>query len=250
MALLPAALLIIALAAVAWFTWRGIGEYAAFKKLTDTRDRQARYRRWALNGLAFFIGGSLLILAMLGDLGCIIHQPKPFFGAFRWARAAIALPNVEPEFLGALVGGVVTVVVIATVAGASAARRGGRPKAVTIGDIEPLLPRNGAETVWTAVLSINAGIGEELFFRLTLPLLIVRVTGHAPTALIAAAIVFGLAHLYQGWVGVLAATVLGFVLTGVFLWTGNLAVPILLHAGLDLVGLVVRPTLSRLARPR
>src|SRR5581483_523580 len=100
-------------------------------------------------------------------------QPKPFLGAFRWVRATVALPDVGPEFLGGLVGGVVTFVVIATVVSVRAARRtGAPPKTLMLGDVEPLMPRNGAETFWTAMLSINAGIGEELFFRLTLPLLI------------------------------------------------------------------------------
>src|SRR6185437_7775377 len=40
MPILPAVLLVIALAALAWTTWRDVGEYAAFKKLTDTKDRQ------------------------------------------------------------------------------------------------------------------------------------------------------------------------------------------------------------------
>ncbi|HEX3408003.1 MAG TPA: CPBP family intramembrane glutamic endopeptidase [Caulobacteraceae bacterium] len=247
MPLLPAALLIVALAAVAWFTWRDVGEYAAFKKLTDTRDRQARYRRWVLNAFVLFVGGSLAILAILGDLGCVIHQPKPFFGAFRWAQA---LAPADPEFLGALVAGFVVAIVASTVLFTVVARRGGLEKAPVLGDVAPLMPRNGAETVWTALLSINAGIGEELFFRLTLPLLIVLVFGHAPAAFVAAALVFGLAHVYQGWIGVLATTVVGFVFTGVYLWSGSLLAPMALHAGLDLLSLVVRPTLLRAAQRR
>jgi len=247
----PAALLILALAAVAWFTWRDVGEYAAFKKLTETRDRQARYRRWVVNAFLLFVGGSLTILAILGDLGCVIHPPKPFFAAFRWVRANIALPHVGPEFLGGLVAGLATFVVVATLVSIRSMRRsGGPPRTVMLGDIEPLMPRNWAETGWTALLSINAGIGEELFFRLTLPLLMALVTGNAAAAFVVAAVVFGLVHVYQGWVGVLATMVLGFVFTGIYLWTGSLLVPIALHAGIDLMSLVVRPTFMRLARRR
>jgi membrane protease YdiL (CAAX protease family) len=249
--LLPLALLVIALAAVGWFAWRDRAEYAAFKQLTDTRDRQARYRRWVAASFLLFVVGSLAILAILGDLGCVIHQPKPFFGAFRWAQTTLRAPGVGPVFLGGIVGGAVVGVVAATlVATIAARRRGVSAKAPMLGDIEPLMPRNGAEAAWTALLSINAGIGEELFFRLTLPLLIVLVIGHAPAAFIAAAIVFGLAHVYQGWVGVLATTFLGLVFTGIYLWAGNLATPMALHAGLDLLSLVVRPTLLRAVQRR
>ena len=249
MPILPAFLLILALAAVGWFTWRDIGEYAAFKRLTDTRDRQARYRRWVLNAFALFVGGSLAILAILGDLGCVIHPPKPFFAAMRWIQAHVA-PKVGPEFLGGMVGGAAIAVVLGTVLATLTARRGAKPKVQALGDIEPLMPRNGAETIWTGLLSINAGIGEELFFRLTLPLLLVLVTGNVIAAFAIAAIVFGLVHVYQGWVGVLATTFLGAVFTGVYLLAGNLALPMALHAGLDLVGLVVRPTLMRLVARR
>lgn len=251
MPLLPAALLILSLAAVGWFTWRDVAEYAAFKLLTDTRDRQARYRRWVLSAFALFVGGSLAILALLRDLGCVIHQPRPFFGAMRWARATLSPPDVGPLFLGGLVGGAVTAIVVGTIfTTVYARRRGLEVKARTLGDIEPLMPRNGAETLWTAALSINAGIGEELFFRLTLPLLIALVTGNAVLAFVAAAVVFGLVHVYQGWVGVAATTVLGGVFTVVYLLAGNLAWPMALHAGFDLIGLVVRPTLLRAVRRR
>jgi membrane protease YdiL (CAAX protease family) len=44
---------------------------------------------------------------------------------------------------------------------------------------------------------------------------------------------------------VLSTTFLGLVFTGIYLWAGNLAVPMALHAGFDLLNLVVRPTLTR-----
>ena len=129
-----------------------------------------------------------------------------------------------------------------------AARRGGAARRMrTLGDIEPLMPRNAAETLWTGLLSLNAGVGEELFFRLTLPLLIALATGNALAGLAGAGLVFGLAHVYQGWVGVAATTVVGFVFTGLYLWSGGLAAPMAAHAGLDLMALVVRPTLTRMA---
>jgi membrane protease YdiL (CAAX protease family) len=248
MPLLPAALLLLALAAVAWFAWRDVAEYAAFKKLTDTKDRQARYRRWVLNAFVLFVGGSLAMLAMLGDLGGVLRPPDPFSATIRRAQTLVHMPDLGPAFLGGLVGGFVIAGVAGTVLASVVARRGGGSgKAPMLGDIEPLMPRNGAETFWTGLLSINAGVGEELFFRLTLPLLIALVTGNAALAFVAAALVFGLVHVYQGWVGVAATTVLGLVFTGLYLATGALALPIALHAAIDLMALVVRPTLMRIA---
>jgi membrane protease YdiL (CAAX protease family) len=54
-------------------------------------------------------------------------------------------------------------------------------------------------------------------------------------------------HVYQGWIGVVATTVLGLVFTGLYLATGALALPVALHAAIDLMALVVRPTLMRIA---
>ena len=244
--LAPLLQLLIALAAVGWSSWRANAEYAAFKKLVDTRARQARFRRWVLTGLALFGGGSLAILAILGDLGCVIHPPKPFFGAMRQTHASLS--DIGPETLGGLVAAltvfVVGVTLFATIA---VRRRAGAADGPTLGDIAPLAPRNWAETGWTALLSVNAGVTEELFFRLVLPLLIALVTGNAAAGFVAATIVFGLAHAYQGWVGVVATTILGAVFTGLYLWSGGLAVPIAVHAGIDLLSLVVRPTIRRLA---
>ena len=121
MPILPALLLILALAAVGWFTWRDIGEYAAFKRLTDTKDRQARYRRWVLNAFALFVGGSLAILAILGDLGCVIQPPKPFFAAMRWTPRIWGRPSVGPEFLGGLVGGASIAIVFGALVASRAA---------------------------------------------------------------------------------------------------------------------------------
>ncbi len=114
-----------------------------------------------------------------------------------------------------------------------------------LGDIAPLLPRNGAESAHAAVLSLNAGLSEELFFRLLLPLLLVLTLHNSGVAFIVAAIVFGLVHLYQGWVGVLVTTAMGLMLTALYLATRSIWVVVGVHALFDLFGLVLRPALAR-----
>ena len=51
-------------------------------------------------------------------------------------------------------------------------------------------------------------------------------------------------HRYQGWVGVIATTALGAVMTGLYLMTGSLWVVMLVHVLVDLNGLVVTPVLG------
>jgi len=247
MPLLSAALLLACLAALAWLTWRDVADYAAFKQLTATADRQRRYRIWVLKSFLLFFVGGVVCLALLGRLGCLIHEPREFFALARRLRFALPVAAFGPELLGGIVAGVSTSVVIAVILAQRNTRRAAAP---TLGDVAALLPRNGAETGWTALMAVNAGISEEVFFRLLLPLLLVLVVGNALLAFAVAGIVFGLAHVYQGWVGVLATSVLGLVLTGLYLVTGSLLASIVVHVLIDLVGLVIRPTAARLAARR
>jgi membrane protease YdiL (CAAX protease family) len=162
-------------------------------------------------------------------------------------RRALPANLVSPELLGGLVSGMVIAVVAITIV---SVRRGAKVQPVQLGDINALLPRNGAETLWTLLLSLNAGISEELFFRLLLPLLFALAFGHAAIGFALAIAAFGLAHLYQGWVGVLATAFVGAVFTALYLWSGSLVVPMALHVVIDLLGLVVRPTAARLLARR
>ena len=52
---------------------------------------------------------------------------------------------------------------------------------------------------------------------------------------------FGLAHWYQGRLGMLATGVLGAVLTQLYLTTGSLLLPMVLHVLIDLRLLLDRP---------
>ncbi|HUO12984.1 MAG TPA: CPBP family intramembrane glutamic endopeptidase [Caulobacteraceae bacterium] len=246
----PAVLLVIALAGLAWSTRRSQRQYALFKAYAETRDRQRFYRRWLVGGLLEFGVGSLIALWVLGRLEGVRTEPATFLGLTRWLRAAapakglLASGALSGLAIGIVAGSLVTTVIAARRA---AARRtdGADAGGVMLGDIAPLLPRNARETLLTGLLSINAGVTEELFFRLLLPLLVTLVTGDARLGFVAAGVIFGLAHIYQGWVGVVATSVIGGALSAIYLWSGQLWVAMAVHAGFDLIGLVVRPTLAR-----
>jgi membrane protease YdiL (CAAX protease family) len=51
---------------------------------------------------------------------------------------------------------------------------------------------------------------------------------------ITAAVLFGLVHYYQGLPGILVTGFLGLVLCGLYVATGTLLVPIVVHALIDL----------------
>jgi len=99
-------------------------------------------------------------------------------------------------------------------------------------------------------VALAAGVTEEPFFRLLLPLLIAIVTGSAAAGFVLSLILFGAMHRYQGWRGMIATTVFGGVMTGVYLVSGALWLVIALHVLIDLNGLVLWPALSSSAASR
>jgi membrane protease YdiL (CAAX protease family) len=104
-----------------------------------------------------------------------------------------------------------------------------------------ILPATRIERWWFAALSIGAGISEELLFRGFLLYYLGRYLPELnvwPQILIASA-VFGFAHLFQGWRGILATGALGAVFGLLYVATGSLFAPIVIHAAIDLRILIV-----------
>ena len=243
--LIRSVLLAVVLAALAWFVRNDRAEYAAFKSLTRSEDRQRVLRRWILRSFLLFTGLSLGVLALTGRLDALLAAPLEF--APLTARLTHDFsPGFVPVMVGAVIGGALAGGVVAT----RMQRRGRGPQPKILGDVEPLFPRNRDERRWTALLGVNAGLGEELFFRLMLPLLIASATGSAILAFAVAGVIFGLVHFYQGWLGILATTAGGFLFGALYLASGQIWLPILLHAMMNLNSLWLRPLLAERARAR
>lgn len=98
------------------------------------------------------------------------------------------------------------------------------------------LPGSPRERRWFAVVSLSAGICEEIIYRgFLVPYLAVGPLAMGPIpAILVAAVVFGMAHGYQGWVGVIATGVIALIMTVLFLLSGSLWLPMVVHALLDL----------------
>jgi membrane protease YdiL (CAAX protease family) len=99
------------------------------------------------------------------------------------------------------------------------------------------LPILGKWSVWQlGVISLLAGLGEEALFRSVTQGGLSRALGTMPTLLIASA-GFGLAHMITRAYAVLAGAV-GLYLGSIWLLSGNLLVPILVHALYDFAALI------------
>jgi membrane protease YdiL (CAAX protease family) len=112
-----------------------------------------------------------------------------------------------------------------------------------------LLPRSRQEQFWFGAISLGAGISEELVFRgFLLYYLSVHVPHiNTPGKVLLISLSFGLAHIYQGRIGAIAAGTLGVVFAGIYLMTGSLLLPMALHAVVDARALLIFPPESSAA---
>lgn len=108
--------------------------------------------------------------------------------------------------------------------------------------VSALLPRTSAERRLAVAVALTAGICEEVLYRGLLVALLVDLLGLpiVPAALVAV-VVFAVAHAYQGLAGMLVTGLLGAVLAALYVATGSLLLPILVHVLIDLRGLVLVP---------
>lgn len=217
--------------------------------MRSTLARQKVFRRWAKE--AALVLGGLSVATILGGWAAI---PEALAEAQQWGPIS-ALRDAWLGPWGWPVGIVASLLVLAALILPVLSIRNSLDQAPAIGDIRALLPRTRGELPYGAVLSINAGLFEELLFRLGVPALIFAVTGNAVLAFVAATIIFGLLHVYQGPWGVLFSTIVGTIFALLYLVTGWIVVPIVLHMLIDLRSMILIPVVLgpiplRSAQPR
>lgn len=227
-------------AMLALLVWRALRrdrrEYARFKRYRSTKRRQAMLWKWLRESFLLFGG-----LAVLG-LVLSWQQIRPLLdelAAWPGVSHARAWLAENPGFgIGAGAGTVIALTVL-TVLGMREARKEG--DLVAVGDIRALLPRNRQELRIGALLSLNAGLVEELPFRLAVPAMLLAASGSAVLAVAVSVLVFGGLHAYQGLSGVIGTTIVGALMMAVLALTGSILWPIVLHAAFNLRSLVLLP---------
>ena len=246
--MLAAALLLAALGLLAhgWWTKRSLAARIAWAVRGDAASRPRATLGWAL-GIAIMYGATALVaLALLGRLEALIMLPAELRIAATQLRISplgmAAVAEIGWSIAGGFVLGAVAVIVMA--------RRGW----LRFGSMyrSPAMAVNRREAGAALLLAAAAGVGEELFFRLLIPLLTARVTGSGVAGCLLGWAAFTLAHRYQGRLGMGAVAVVGAVLAWLYLATGLLWLVVLLHTLVDANALVLRPWLEKTAgfRPR
>jgi uncharacterized protein len=100
--------------------------------------------------------------------------------------------------------------------------------------VRTVLPSTPREARVFVGVALTAGICEEVLYRGYL-LWYWQSLVPPGIAIVAAILAFGLGHAYQGVRGIFATGIAGAVAMAVYLLTGSLLAPIVLHAALDLV---------------
>ncbi|GEK22801.1 CPBP family intramembrane glutamic endopeptidase [Cellulomonas xylanilytica] len=225
----------------------GRRQYAGFVADLATADgdlgrdqvRRRLYRSWTWQGwlTGVLVVAAVLVLPGIGltDLG------------LRLPDLGILLPAADRDDATGMAVGAVVGITLAVGALVLLRRRlpaDFRPPHSAAADA--LWPTTRAACRGWAGLSFSAGVTEEVSYRGLLVLaLALAVPGLPDLAFVAvAAILFGLAHWYQGRLGMLATGALGALFTQLYLATGSLLLPMVLHVLVDLRPLLDRPARS------
>jgi membrane protease YdiL (CAAX protease family) len=228
--ILPAPILLVIVAAYTLaIAWRG-RTFRVRLALPGRGTRGHRMTAWALGLAVSFALPAVLGLALLGQDPLRAGQPA----AMRVIPHDWPLLPTTPLVLGMVLGTIVNAAITHW-----RWRRG--KTAFEIAHLPDVAPQARSELWPATALSLSAGVSEELYFRLFLPLLIAMVSGDAVMATILATLLFGAVHRYQGVRGMIATTIVGGGLAVIYGLTGTLWMAIALHVVIDLNALVVRP---------
>lgn len=97
--------------------------------------------------------------------------------------------------------------------------------------------------IFIVVMWVVAAFGEEFFYRGYLMKRLAQMLGDTNKTwmlgALVSAICFGLAHMYQGWSGVITTGMIGFIVGLIFIKERNLLIPILIHGIYDMIGITL-----------
>ncbi len=204
--------------------WVGRARYRWLKQRIEAGDERARLRFYQLV-LAAQVAMVLVVLAIC-RLGAI---PPVAFG--------LTAPDLSAPMTIVLAAFLVSLVVSSLVL----RHKGDRQLTRLLKMAGPLLPVSITERRLFAAVAIGAGIAEELAFR---GFLLFYFATFLPglgrlVAVLASSAAFGLGHLYQGVRGVALTAALGLFMAALYVLSGSLLVPMVVHAALDLRLLVI-----------
>jgi membrane protease YdiL (CAAX protease family) len=204
-------------------------------------ERLRRAREVNPNALTNHYVGAIITMWALGGVALLVPAVDPGV-----TLTDIGLGPVGDGFWYA--GGYIVVVLLV-----AAPLRIIRQRRIPAGDrkplvsrVNPMYPATARERWLAAAVAISAGVTEEFKYR---GLFIAAGVGllHLPVwaAVLVSSALFGFAHRYQGLRGMIGTGLLGLIFALLYLVSGNLLIPIVLHVLIDVLALVIAPAFSR-----
>jgi membrane protease YdiL (CAAX protease family) len=99
-----------------------------------------------------------------------------------------------------------------------------------------VIPIDSSDWIWFVPLSATAGLCEEFLYRGYALTQIASMTGSLGLGYFLSSIAFGLAHVYQGKLGVIGTTITGALYGAVFVMTGSVVPCMIGHFVQDVIG--------------
>lgn len=118
-----------------------------------------------------------------------------------------------------------------------------------IGELSYLAPQTPAENRLFDMVSITAGVCEEILYRGLLLAIMLPLAGTWP-AIAITSLIFGLGHAYQGISGVVKTGMIGLIMAWLTVSSGSLFIAIALHAVIDLTGGRLMGKASQMTTPQ
>jgi membrane protease YdiL (CAAX protease family) len=103
-----------------------------------------------------------------------------------------------------------------------------------VDQVKRLIPLTGSERRVFVAVALTAGVAEEFLYRGWLQNLFAVAVGSLWVGLVISAVLFGVAHAYQGRSGIISSSLLGCVFGILFLLTGSLLLGQVLHGAMNL----------------
>jgi uncharacterized protein len=198
--------------------WVGVLSYNKAKRRVQTGDPRAKislYREIILEQVV--LTSVVLILLLLGTPRTVLGLCAP--------RSWIVAGGIAIAF-GALI----------VYSSLQARRKAEKIRERYKHSLGTILPDSIEEMRLFVAISFGAGICEEMIFRGFLFYYLGLHLPHVNTLekVLLTSLFFGLAHLYQGWTGVVKTGFAGVIVAGLYVLTGSVMLPMAVHAMADL----------------
>jgi membrane protease YdiL (CAAX protease family) len=213
-----------------------VWDYFYIKRWRLSTDPEKRIRLYRLT--IVWLWSATLCAAFLLPPHALFYAP-PYNSA--WFNSMFPRSTVVGLVVGG-VGGLLTSVIMYRRA-LKTNSRAGRKLQHKLAKIKIYLPQSARERQWFAAVCLSAGFCEELLYRGVLLhyALVFPWQLKVWAGLLAASGIFGLGHVYQGLTGIPQTAAVGLLLGVLFLATGSLLAPMVLHTLIDLRILMLLP---------